>query len=178
MLKPLLPRTVTKIVRQIYGKTTLKRSKLGWPIETRLAYFQWEVIRQLLTITEKDVFSFSHFWPEGHRFAFVLTHDIETAEGQEYMRAVADLEESLGFRSSINFVPEHYPIDYELMQELRERDFEIGIHGLKHDGKLFNSKDLFMRRAAGINHYVEVFDAVGFRTPLTHRKPEWMQALT
>ena len=83
----------------------------------------------------------------------------------------------MGFRSSFNFVPERYPIDQSLIAELKERGFEVGIHGLKHDGKLFSSRNEFERRAKLINKYLKAFGAVGFRTPLTHRNPEWMQAL-
>jgi len=64
-----------------------------------------------------------------------------------------------------------------LINELKERGFEVGIHGLKHDGKLFSSQDEFNRRSKLINHYLKTFGAVGFRAPLTHRHPEWMQAL-
>jgi hypothetical protein len=90
---------------------------------------------------------------------------------------VADLEESSGFRSSFNFVPERYPLDLVLIEDLRGRGFEIGVHGLRHDGKLFSSRSEFMRRAERINGYLQELDAVGFRSPLTMRNPEWMQAL-
>jgi hypothetical protein len=60
---------------------------------------------------------------------------------------------------------------------LRERGFEVGVHGLKHDGKLFLSRRVFARRAAAINRYVAEWGAAGFRAPYTHRHPEWMQAL-
>jgi peptidoglycan/xylan/chitin deacetylase (PgdA/CDA1 family) len=93
------------------------------------------------------------------------------------VRAVADLEESLGFRSSFNFVPEGYPLDMDLIEELRQRGFEIGVHGLTHDGKLFNSRAKFERSAEKINGYLRDLGAVGFRAPLTIRHPEWMQAL-
>lgn len=116
-------------------------------------------------------------WPNGHRFAFVLTHDVESAEGLGFIRTVADLEEELGFRSSFNFVPEDYSVDWSLIEELRQRGFEVGIHGLKHDGTLFNSRKNFERCASLINGYLRQFDAVGFRSPLTHRNPEWMQLL-
>ena len=176
-LKPFLPRMFTRILRQIHRIPTQASFLLRWPIEDRYARFQWEIMRQLLELTGRHAFSFAHFWPYGHRFAFVLTHDIETAEGQAYARMVADLEEDLGFRSSFNFVPERYHLDYGLMQELRTRGFEIGVHGLKHDGKLFSSQAEFLRRAEFINEYLEKFGAVGFRAPLTHRQPEWMQVL-
>ena len=177
ILKPVLPRSLTRKRRQLYGVPTQANSAFGWPIEDRYVRFQWEVMRHLIDITGQSTLPFIHFWPEGHRFAFVLTHDIETAEGQAHVLRVADLEASLGFRSSFNFVPERYSLDRKLLQELRERGFEIGVHGLKHDGKLFSSQDEFACRAKRINCYLKDFGAVGFRAPLTHRQPEWMQAL-
>jgi hypothetical protein len=107
----------------------------------------------------------------------VLTHDIKTAESQSHVRMVADLEEELGFRLSFNFVPKRYRLDYELMQELQVRGFEIGVHRLKHDGKLFSSQAEFIRRTEPINKYIEDFSAVGFRASITHRQPQWTQVL-
>lgn len=102
---------------------------------------------------------------------------MEDAPGHAYVRQVADLEERLGFRSSFNFVAERYPIDHGLLAELRERGFEVGVHGLKHDGKLFSSRQVFEQRVQRINAYLHQWGAVGFRSPLTHRNPEWMQSL-
>jgi hypothetical protein len=177
VLKPALPRPLVHSLRRLYRPVAKRDSRLGWPIEPRYALFQWEVMRRLLIATGEHSLSFVHFWPEGHRFAFVLTHDIETADGQAYVRTVADLDDSFGFRSSFNFVSERYPINYDLLDELRDRGFEVGVHGLKHDGRLFSSHAEFMRRTEHINHHLEEFGAVGFRAPLTHRQPEWMQAL-
>lgn len=176
-LKPFLPRAVTRMLRRLSSRPMQTRSQLGWPIEDRYARFQWEVARQLLAMMGKPSLSFRYFWPRGRAFALVLTHDVETAQGQSYVRAVADLEERLGFRSSFNFVPERYAVDGGLLAELRERGFEVGVHGLKHDGKLFRSHAVWTRRVARINSHLRAFGAGGFRTPLTHRQPEWMQDL-
>ena len=176
-LKPWLPRPVTRAMRQLYQPVSKRKFPLGWPAEERYALFLWEICKQVLTIAGKSKLPFLPFWPKGNRFAFVLTHDIETGYGQSFVRKVADLEESLGFRSSFNFVPERYPLDQSIINELKERGFEVGIHGLKHDGKLFRSRSEFDRRAKAINQYIKSFDAAGFRAPLTHRHPEWMQAL-
>jgi peptidoglycan/xylan/chitin deacetylase (PgdA/CDA1 family) len=176
-LKPLLPRSLRYLLRQLYSRLPRSNFLLHWPIEERYVHFQWEVLQQLLMVLGQTSLSFRYFWPGGNHWALVLTHDIETGSGQAYVRTVADLEERLGFRSSFNFVPERYDIDYQLMGELRERGFEIGVHGLKHDGKLFSSRNRFIERAKRINHYLQGFGAVGFRSPLTLRNPEWMQAL-
>jgi peptidoglycan/xylan/chitin deacetylase (PgdA/CDA1 family) len=177
MLKPVLPRPFTCLLRRVHRHRAGSTFPLGWPVEARYVRFQWEVMRQLLIATDKHSLSFVHFWPQGQQFAFVLTHDIETAKGQANVRAVADLDESFGFRSSFNFVPERYSLDDGLIEELRQRGFEVGVHGLNHDGKLFGSRREFMRRVKRINRHLKAFGAAGFRSPCTLRHPEWMQAL-
>ncbi len=177
MVKPALPRVVIDLLKTLNSRLADDSFPLGWPVEKSYPRFQWEVMRQLLLITGRSSVGFRHIWPEGSKCAFVLTHDIETQDGQAFVREIADLEEELGFRSSFNFVPERYPLDLGLMQELRERGFEIGVHGLKHDGKLFSSRETFTQRARRINDYLNEFQAVGFRAPLMHRNPDWMQAL-
>lgn len=177
LLKPLLPRRLTRVMRRLYGGSKQRHFPLGWPIEDRYARFQWLVLRNILEQRGESTLSFIHFWPDNFRLALVLTHDIETSEGQKFALRVAELEQRLGYRSSFNFVPERYKLDTAIIQELRERGFEIGIHGLKHDGRLFSSRAEFSRRAVKINQYLKSLDAVGFRAPLTHRQPEWMQML-
>ena len=177
LLKPILPRTLTRSLRQYYSSPSDSKPRNNWPIDSRYVSFQWELMRQLLVSSGNSSIRYKSFWPNKHQFAFVLTHDIETAEGQAFVRKVADMEENLGFRSSFNFVLERYPLDFNLIQELRERGFEVGCHGLKHDGKLFSNQKEFLKRVAKINRHLKEYRMVGFRAPLTHRNPEWMQAL-
>jgi len=177
VIKPLLPTGLRHLLQRVRSPAVQADFRLGWPIEERYARFQWEVARQLLLVTDRPYLTFRSFWPAGRKFAFVITHDIETAEGQEHARAVADLDESHGFRSSFNFVPDSYRLDQGLIEELRARGFEIGVHGLRHDGKLFDSRAEFMHRVERMNHYLEELDAVGFRAPLMMRNPMWLQAL-
>jgi hypothetical protein len=139
--------------------------------------FQWEVARQVMLQQERTALPFIHFWPRGLPYAFVLTHDVETAAGQNRALELAELDASYGFRSSFNFVPEEYRLDHGIVGELRARGFEVGVHGLQHDGKLFSSQTEFLRQARRINRYLKALQATGFRAPLMHRNPEWMQAL-
>ena len=176
-LNPLLPRALTRVIRRISKGLHKNNSKIQWPIESRYVSFLWEIFTHVVQASPRQQILIKSLWPNNQRFAFVLTHDVETKAGLEYVRRVADLEEGLGFSSSFNFVPERYRLDLNLLDELRSRGFEIGIHGLKHDGKLFSSRVEFERRAIRINHYLKDFNSVGFRSPLTHRHPEWMQAL-
>ncbi|MDA7918665.1 hypothetical protein N9B20_03280 [Mariniblastus sp.] len=117
------------------------------------------------------------FWPESAKYAFVLTHDVETSEGMQHISRIADAEEELGFRSSWNLVPYKYKIDAGLISDLQSRGFEIGIHGYNHDGQLYSSKRVFKKRASAINQAIDKYNAVGFRSPMVHRNLNWLQDL-
>jgi peptidoglycan/xylan/chitin deacetylase (PgdA/CDA1 family) len=113
-------------------------------------------------------------WPDGKKFAFVLTHDVEWADGQDKVLAMMKLEKSFGFRSSFNFVPERYAVSAAIRQELVANGFEVGVHGLNHDGKLFSSQAVFKERVGKINEYARAWKAVGFRAPAMHHNLDWM----
>ncbi len=117
------------------------------------------------------------FWPFEARYTQVLTHDVETADGQGFVTRLADLEERLGFRSSFNFVAERYPLDHGLLEDLVARGFEVGVHGRRHAGRELRSRWVFEQHARHINEHLRRLGAVGFWSPLTHRHPEWMQSL-
>jgi len=174
LVKPFIPRQITRRLRRYYSGAGQQEN---WPIDDRYVIFLWEVLRQLMLKSESSELALKSLWPDQNHFALVLTHDIETAAGQGFAEQVADLEESFGYRSSFNFVPERYRVDDQLIGRLRQRGFEVGVHGLKHDGKLFNSKSEFPIKAKRINHYLKQWNSSGFRAELTHRHPEWMQAL-
>lgn len=116
-------------------------------------------------------------WPDGKRFALVLTHDVDTVRGQERCRDLMEREKNLGFRSSFNFVPRRYDVSAGLRKELVENGFEVGVHGLYHDGKYYTSREVFAQRAKLINTYLKEWDAVGFRSPSMQHNLEWIHDL-
>jgi glycosyltransferase involved in cell wall biosynthesis len=117
-------------------------------------------------------------WPEGKKFAFVLTHDVESRAGLRKCRSLMQLEMELGFRSSFNFVPEgSYRVPAELREELTNGGFEVGIHDLKHDGHLFASQRGFKRRAERIKGYARKWGASGFRSGFMLRNLDWLHDL-
>src|SRR5690349_17707007 len=87
-------------------------------------------------------------WPEGKRFAVVLTHDVEGRKGLDRVERLMQVEQSRGFRSSFNFVPEgEYRLPDQLRTKMEHVGFEVGIHGLQHDGKLYCSRRQFAETA-------------------------------
>jgi len=117
-------------------------------------------------------------WPHGKKFAVVLTHDVESAAGVEKCRQLMQLEMTFGFRSSFNFIPEgNYNVPSELRKELASHGFEVGIHDLRHDGRLFASRREFSRKAMRINGYLRDWNATGFRSGFMLHKLDWLHEL-
>jgi hypothetical protein len=116
-------------------------------------------------------------WPEQKKFALVLTHDVESSKGRDKCEQLIRLEERLGFRSAFYFVPKKYVVSSELRNYLINKGFEIGVHGLEHDGKLYNSRREFKRNAAEINKYLRQWNSDGFSSPCMHHNLEWTHDL-
>ena len=107
----------------------------------------------------------------------MLTHDVESAAGLRLAIEIADLEQERGFVSSFNVVGNEYPVDQGILRELRERGFEIGLHGLHHDRSLFSSRAEFERQLPQLADAAQQLGAEGFRSPATHRVVDWLPEL-
>lgn len=161
-IKPLLPRSVRYALRRRVARRTLENSASIWPVKpgTQTAPANWPG------------------WPEGKKFAFVLTHDVEGQKGLDRCRALADLEAKHGFRSSFNFIPEgEYRVSREFREELTQRGFEVGVHDLHHDGSLFRNHESFHAQAPRINQYIKDWGVAGFRAGFMFHNLEWQQQL-
>jgi len=161
-LKPFIPSTVRLRARKSLAAWLRRRNADVWPISAG---------------SERPPEGWPG-WPDGRKFAFVLTHDVETAAGLAKCRDIMALEMELGLRSSFNFVPEGtYRLSRELREEVVANGFEIGVHDLHHDGHLFSSRREFARKAAHINHYLHEWGAVGFRSGFMLHNLEWLHDL-
>ncbi len=116
-------------------------------------------------------------WPNNKSFAFLLRHDVETTLGLERCYQLADIEKKLGFVSVFNFVPERYTVSDDLLTYLVNNGFEVGVHGLKHDGKLYRNRKTFQKRVIKINYYLKKWNSCGFASPSSHHNLELMHEL-
>jgi len=160
-VKPIIPRSVQINVRRFIAKARRPFIKHYWPIYepsgTKPA--DWRG------------------WPGGKQFGVILTHDVEMRVGLNRCVDLMKMEADLGFRSLFNIVPERYGPSLDVREELQRNGFEVGIHGLNHDGCLFKSRDTFNQRAQQINQYIREWGAVGFRAPAMHHDLEWLKEL-
>jgi peptidoglycan/xylan/chitin deacetylase (PgdA/CDA1 family) len=176
-LKPLLPRSVQLALRRRYARRQARRAFPAWPIEPILVEQRDEEFRRRLLDSGAASLPFVGFWPEHHRFAAILTHDVEGPAGVRNIPRVLEVEQRHGFVSSWNFVAEWYPFDRWIFRELEGAGCEIGLHGLRHDGQLFSSRANFERQLPALRRYFDEWGAVGFRSPATHRNADWMPEL-
>jgi glycosyltransferase involved in cell wall biosynthesis len=161
-LKPYIPYAWRMALRRCFAARVRKRTRGVWPV---------------LPGSERPPEGWTG-WPEGKKFALVLTHDVEGPEGLAKCRELMELEESLGFRSSFNFIPAgSYRVPDELREDLVRRGFEVGIHDLKHDGFLFLSNRCFSRSAPEINRYLKEWGASGFRSGFMLTDLSWLHQL-
>jgi glycosyltransferase involved in cell wall biosynthesis/peptidoglycan/xylan/chitin deacetylase (PgdA/CDA1 family) len=117
-------------------------------------------------------------WPDGKEFALVLTHDTEGKKGRARVERLMNLEQRYGYRSCFNFVAKgDYDVSKELRNMLEQAGFEVGIHGLEHNEKLYASKVWFAAQAAEIRKCAQDWNASGFRTPLMLHRLSWLHQL-
>lgn len=176
-LKPLLPRRLQIAMRRRYAKRQARTAFPAWPIEPSLVQRQRAELRAALESRGTGRLPTIAPWPDGHRSAAILTHDVEGPAGVANVRRVIELERRHGLVSSWNFVAEWYPIPAGLLDHVRAGGCEVGLHGIKHDCKLFESRTRFESELPAIHHYLALWEADGFRSPATHRNADWMPEL-
>lgn len=172
--KPLLPRRLQLTLRRLYAQRQARREFPAWPIEPLLVEHFHAQLRAQLRDSGRDRLPIINFWPEHHRFAAVLTHDVESPAGVANIPRVLEIERRHGMVSSWNFVAQWYPIPDGTFERVRGAGCEVGLHGIKHDGRLFADRASFEANLPLIHHYLEEWRAVGFRSPATHRNPDWI----
>jgi hypothetical protein len=175
LARPALPRSLQVAMRRRYARVQAASSFPAWPAEDSLHdFYDWlfAVIGQLAG----GPVPFLGLWPAGRSWALVLTHDVETAAGYRDMELLRAPERAHGYQSSWNFVGDRYQVDDETVRSLHDEGCEVGVHGLRHDGRDLAGR-LIDERLPAMWEYASRWNAVGFRSPATHRDWELMHRL-
>ena len=105
-------------------------------------------------------------WPGGKSFAIVLTHDVDTAQGQQFVPQMAEWDEAEGINSAWYVVGSYYDIDHHMLSDLESRGHEIGLHGAVHDNRLADlDSEAIRERLDSCNDFVQRHSISGFRSP-------------
>jgi glycosyltransferase involved in cell wall biosynthesis len=177
-LRPLLITDIRKHFQRIYMTARSKATFPAWPLDWTVERLLETLLMMVMRAQGIRAVPFIWFWPDGCSCAAMLTHDVETARGRDFCPRLMDLDESAGIQSSFQLVPEkRYSLPEKFLASIRERGFEINIHDLNHDGRLFVNHEKFLRRAKAINQYGKSMGARGFRSGAMYRNLEWFGAL-
>ena len=174
-VRPVLPRRLQIALRRLYSRVQGRTPFPRWPVEPSLDDLLDRVLAWATAVAGRPV-PWIAPWPAGHRWAMVLTHDVETDEGLRRMPLLRAVEDRTGSRSSWNFVPGRYAVPDDLVAELQASGQEVGLHGLQHDGRDLEPGH-FEQRLPEMRRHAERWGAVGFRSPATHRSWDAMARL-
>jgi hypothetical protein len=178
LFRPFLPLRVRKHLQRVCLSDWKEITFPRWPIDRTVERFLERLLVLSMTAQGIKKVPFVWFWPDGATSCAIVTHDVETLAGRNFSSELMNLDDSAGIKASFQIVPEgRYRVPEALLEEIRQRGFEINVHDLNHDGLLFSSHEEFLRRSVRINGYGVKYGALGFRSGGLYRNAAWFTAL-
>ncbi len=178
LVRPLLPVPIRKQLQKIRLRDWRELVFPNWPVDCTVEYLLEKLVMLSMKTQKITELPFIWFWPNDAPSCLMMTHDVETKTGVEVCSWLMETNERFGIKASFQFIPEkRYAAPQALMDSIRQRGFEIGVHDLNHDGDLFQNWDEFVRRAEKINRYGREYGARGFRSGAMYRNQDWYDVL-
>jgi hypothetical protein len=178
LVRPILPVGVRKYLQRIGLSDWDRIAFPEWPVDVSVETLMGSAMKLALKHSGLHRLPFIWFWPDGAPSCAIMTHDVETRAGRDFCDQLMDLDDASGIKAAFQIVPEgRYDVPATFLDAFRRRGFEINIHDLDHDGRLFQRRSRFMHRVARINEYAAQFGSRGFRAGVMYRKQEWFEAL-
>ena len=177
LVRPMLGMSARRYIQKLRFRSWQKISFPAWPVDTTLERIHQKLLALSLKAQGLQRIPFIWFWPDGFSSCAIMTHDVEGESGRDFCPSLMDLDESFGMRSSFQVVPEsRYSVPRTFLDSIRSRGFEVNVHDLKHDGRLYADHGEFLRRAKRINNYAREYGAHGFRSGILYRNADWYDA--
>jgi len=177
-LRPAIPFSVRSRLKKFHLSDWEDLPFPRWPVDRSVDSLLAQLLLLAVRSSDAQRIPFIWFWPESAPSCAIMTHDVETAFGQEFSATLMDVDDSFGIKSSFQIIPEkRYAVSPSFLASIRDRDFEVVVHDLNHDGHLYKNREEFLRRAAKINSYGKQYGAEGFRAAVLYRKQLWYDAL-
>ena len=180
-IRPMLPIRVRKHLQRLHWNGWRDIPFPRWPVDASVERIMRGAVGLALGRSGLREFPFIWFWPDGAPGCVMMTHDVEGPAGAAFCRQVMDLDEQFGIRSAFQVIPEGRRSSRtsakRLVDDLRRRGYEVNVHDLAHDGRLFRHRERFLRHAAIINTRGREFGSRGFRSGAMYRRQDWLSAL-
>ncbi len=149
----------------------------GWPVDVTVDSLMESAMTLALKAQERGSIPFIWFWPNGARACAMMTHDIEGQAGIDFCDELMNIDDAHGIKSAFQIIPEgREDVWGRTAARLRQRGFEVNLHDLNHDGRLFAEKATFVEQARRINDYAREFECHGFRSGAMYREQGWFDA--
>jgi hypothetical protein len=178
VFRPLLNVAVRSKIQQFRARNWQQAVLPKWPVDTTVEDICEHLLLLSLDAGSAPRIPFVWFWPRGAASCIAMTHDVETETGRDFCEQLMDLNDSYGIKSSFQLIPEtRYEVSASFVSNIKNRGFEVAVHDLYHDGRLYDDYEEFLRRAGKINHYLAEWGARGFRAGALYRNPDWFKAL-
>jgi hypothetical protein len=178
MIRPFLPVPVRKHLQKLRLSGWDRIAFPRWPVDFTVETLMERTMALVLKSSGLQKMPFVWFWPDGAPSCGMMTHDVEDRAGRDFCDHLMDLNDSYGVKSSFQLIPEvRYEVSASLLDRFRSRGFEVNVHDLNHDGRLFHNRKQFLQRASRINDYVKAFGSRGFRAGAMYRQQQWFDAL-
>ncbi len=123
-----------KVINDFYVRLRGRRDFPAWPCEA-----SFDMLRRsfLIKAAGRAGVSLNNTpYPGNKKFAAVLTHDIESADGVNNINAFRTIERNYNIVSAWSLVSDLYAVQDKILYELIEEGCEIFSHGYMHDGRL------------------------------------------
>lgn len=176
-LRPYLTVSTRKHLQKLYLHNWQSIPFPKWPVDCTVDRLQRSLLGLVMKALGVETLPFVWFWPDGYQSCAIVTHDVEEVRGRDLCGDLMDVDDSFGFHSSFQVVPEcRYPVPDSFLSLIRDRACEVNVHDLRHDGRLYAEYDEFLRRVQLINQYGRLFKACGFRSGVLYRNADWYGA--
>lgn len=172
-----LPVSIRRHLQKVYFSDWRKRPFPAWPVDFTVDMLHEELLKLSMRAAGVQRVPFIWFWPDGAPSCLIMTHDVETSDGRDFTPQLMDLDRAYGISASFQVIPEmRYEVTDDYVDAIKEGGFEFNIHDLNHDGRLYQERDEFLRRATTINGYASTYHAQGFRAGAMYRNLDWYDA--
>lgn len=177
-IRPLLSVGVRRSLQRVHLRGWDKLPFPRWPVDCSVDNLLEQLLSLSLRFNGMNRIPFIWFWPGGATSCAIVTHDVETKLGRDLCTTLMDIDDSFGIKASFQVIPEQrYTVSSEFLDSIRKRGFEVVVHDLNHDGRLYRDRGQFLERMAKINAYAREYGADGFRAAILYRKQLWYGAL-
>jgi hypothetical protein len=177
LARPLMPVAIRRHLQRVRLDGWDKIAFPRWPVDWSVDSLIESAMTVLLKTGRASKIPFIWFWPHGASSCAMMTHDVEGASGLAFCDELMDIDDSFGMKSAFQLIPEGREDAWRsAARRLRARGFEVNLHDLNHDGRLFANKQEFLERARRINAYAEEFNCDGFRSAIMYREQDWFSA--